>query len=144
MSADPARLEVYFHDVGQGDCTIIVPPHGEGDPILFDCADSYVAERFFANHGMTRLEAVVVSHLDLDHMGGILPFLKQHFAQGGEVGKLVLAKEREELSAKATDLVEAARGCGAARRRRRAPRLLGASRRREAAGQHGPRAAPWR
>lgn len=108
MSADPGRLEVYCHDVGQGDCTIIVPPHGEGDPILFDCADPYVAERFFANHRMKRLEAVVGSHLDVDHVGGLLPFLRQHFAKGHEVGKLVLGIDRDDLSRTATDLVEAA------------------------------------
>lgn len=110
MSRDTSRLEVYCLDVGQGDCTVIVPPHGEGDPILFDCADPYVAERFFANHGMKRLEAVVVSHLDVDHIRGMLPFLKQHFAQGGTVGALVLGfdRAREHIGRGAEGLIEAA------------------------------------
>ncbi|MFO0605017.1 MAG: hypothetical protein U0324_17690 [Polyangiales bacterium] len=68
MSRDPTRLEIYRHDVGQGDCTVVIPPDGEGAPILFDCADLYVAERFCDNHGITRLAAVVVSHLDVDHI----------------------------------------------------------------------------
>lgn len=54
MGRDPSPLlRVFFLDVGQGDCTFIVPPDGEGAPILFDCADAYVAERFVANHGIT-------------------------------------------------------------------------------------------
>jgi hypothetical protein len=44
-------LRVFFLDVGQGDCTFVVPPVAESAPILFDCADSYVAERFVAAHG---------------------------------------------------------------------------------------------
>ena len=52
-------LGIYFLDVGQGDCTFVVPPAGEGRPILFDCNDAYVALRFVANHGITHLAAVV-------------------------------------------------------------------------------------
>jgi beta-lactamase superfamily II metal-dependent hydrolase len=108
MSRDPTRLEVYCHDVGQGDCTVVLPPDGEGAPILFDCADPYVAERFFDNHGITRLAAVVVSHLDVDHIRGILPFLKQHFAKGGQVDRLVLGLDRREPLDAATDLLDQA------------------------------------
>lgn len=46
MAAEGSALSVYFLDVGQGDCTFIVPPEGEGDPIMFDCPDPYVAERY--------------------------------------------------------------------------------------------------
>lgn len=108
MTRDPTRLEVYCLDVGQGDCTVVVPPAGEGDAILFDCADPYVAERFFSNHGVTRIEAVVVSHLDVDHIRGVLPFLRQHFAQGGEVGALVLGLDRPEALQQGTELIDAA------------------------------------
>lgn len=105
MSVASDRLEVYCHDVGQGDCTVVVPPEGEGDPILFDCGDAYVAERFFANHEIQRLEAVVVSHLDIDHIRGVLPFLRQHFARGGEVGRLVIGLDRTEGGDAATELI---------------------------------------
>ncbi|MEZ4393758.1 MAG: MBL fold metallo-hydrolase [Polyangiales bacterium] len=108
MSRDPSRLDVYCLDVGQGDCSVILPPDGEGDPILFDCADSYVAERFFLNHGVNRLEAVVVSHLDVDHIRGVLPFLKTFFAGGGKVHQLVLGIDRDEPGDAATELIGAA------------------------------------
>lgn len=108
MTRDPTRLEVYCLDVGQGDCTVVVPPEGKGDPILFDCADPYVAERFFSNHDVKRIEAVVVSHLDVDHIRGVLPFLQQHFAQGGEVGALILGLDRPEALQQGTELIDAA------------------------------------
>ncbi|MCA9543969.1 MAG: MBL fold metallo-hydrolase [Myxococcales bacterium] len=80
--------------MGQGDCTVIVPPAGQGAPILFDCADAYVAERFMADHGIDRLAAVVASHLDQDHVGGLLPFLRGFFDRGGKVGRLVMFADR--------------------------------------------------
>jgi len=94
MPAEPSSLKVHFLDVGQGDCTFVVPPEGEGDPILFDCADLYTAERFVANHGIENLQAVVASHLDIDHVRGMLPFLKHHFATGRRVERLVLGLDR--------------------------------------------------
>jgi beta-lactamase superfamily II metal-dependent hydrolase len=92
MSDD--RLGVYILDVGQGDCTFIVPPKGQGAPILFDCNDAYVAERFTSNHNINRLHAVVASHLDRDHIRGIVPFLLNHFAAGRTLALLVLGIDR--------------------------------------------------
>ena len=94
MGADPSRLGVYVLDVGQGDCTFVVPPSGEGDPVLFDCADAPTAERFVANHRIDHLSAVIASHLDEDHVGGLLPFLRGHFEQGKTVGALYLTADR--------------------------------------------------
>lgn len=94
MPADPSRLGIYILDVGQGDCTFIVPPQGEGAPILFDCNDAYVAERFASNHDVTHLAAVIASHLDRDHIRGIVPFLTTHFARGGTLERLVVGVDR--------------------------------------------------
>lgn len=94
MAGDATALRVFFLDVGQGDCTFVVPPEGEGVPILFDCADAYVAERFVANHTITCLSAVVASHLDIDHVRGMLPFLKTHFGAHRRVEKLVMFPDR--------------------------------------------------
>jgi beta-lactamase superfamily II metal-dependent hydrolase len=94
MPADPSLLGVYFLDVGQGDCTFVVPPSGQGAPILFDCADAYAAQRFVANHGIRDLRSVVASHLDADHVRGLLPFLRTHFADNRKVDRLVLFADR--------------------------------------------------
>ena len=87
-------LGIYFLDVGQGDCTFVVPPDGEGDPILFDCADHVVAERFCANHRIRHLECVIASHLDVDHIRGILPFLENLFADRRRVRRLFVGLDR--------------------------------------------------
>lgn len=93
MSASDT-LSIYFLDVGQGDCTFVVPPRSEAAPILFDCADQYVAERFVANHGFTDLSAVVVSHFDVDHVRGMHGFLRGHFEAGRRVDRLVMFPDR--------------------------------------------------
>lgn len=85
-------LAAYFLDVGQGDCSLIFPP--TEDPVLFDCADAYVAERFLSDAGITRLSAVVVSHLDDDHIGGMLAFLEGFLGGRGRVGTLYLGMDR--------------------------------------------------
>lgn len=95
MPADESRLGIYFLDVGQGDCTFVVPPAGEGSAVLFDCRDNYVAERFVANHGIRHLRAAVASHMDMDHMRGLLPFLRTYFAGGGTLDLLVLGIDRK-------------------------------------------------
>lgn len=87
-------LGVYTLDVGQGDCTFIVPPTGEGAPILVDCNDRHVAERFLANHRVNHLHAVIATHLDVDHIGGLLELLQTHFNEGGTVGALYLSADR--------------------------------------------------
>lgn len=94
MTAGASTLGLYFLDVGQGDCTFIVPPAGAADPILVDCNDAYVAERFVANHRIKRLRAVVASHLDRDHIRGLVPFLETFFAGGGIVDSLYVNRDR--------------------------------------------------
>lgn len=82
MTAEP-RVGVYMLDVGQGDCTFVVGPGTDAAPVLFDCRDEYVAERFVKDHGINRLSAAIVSHLDLDHVRGMMPFLRHFLAEHG-------------------------------------------------------------
>ncbi|MDY7227715.1 ComEC/Rec2 family competence protein [Hyalangium rubrum] len=86
-------LAIYFLDVGQGDCSFIVPP-GEEGPILFDCKDSLVARHFVADHNIRKLSAVVVSHLDQDHIGGLLNFLKNFLRDGGQIEQVFINQDR--------------------------------------------------
>ena len=71
----PTSVGIYCLDVGQGDCTVVVPPRAESGAIVFDVADQYVLERFVANHKL-RVTDVIASHLDIDHIRGMLGFLK--------------------------------------------------------------------
>ncbi|MBM7868019.1 DNA internalization-related competence protein ComEC/Rec2 [Heliobacterium gestii] len=100
----PAELLVTFIDVGQGDGILIETPGGKrvlvdtpGPPLLamgsaedrskkaFDPGEKIVAP-FFHRKGITRLDLVVNTHADQDHIGG-LPYLLSEFP----VGQLALS-----------------------------------------------------
>jgi len=72
------RLRLYFLPVGQGDATLVVTPAGRA--VLVDAAGTARSERdpglevvLPALHelGIDRLAAVVISHPDFDHYGGL-------------------------------------------------------------------------
>jgi len=90
--AEPSARDIgiYFLDVGQGDCTVIIPPEGEGGAIVFDVADQYVLERFVANHEIV-VSDVIASHLDIDHVRGMLDFLRNH---GDKVDRAYIGLDR--------------------------------------------------
>jgi beta-lactamase superfamily II metal-dependent hydrolase len=100
-------LAAYFLDVGQGDCSFIIPPD-QNATVLFDCADAYVAERFVKDHDISHLGAVVLSHLDHDHIGGMLPFLKIFFESGRTVGRVYVEidRDRSELAGAKAALIK--------------------------------------
>jgi len=71
------QFGIYMLDVGQGDATVILPPEGEGDPIVFDCRDDHVVHKLLTHWGRRKLHAVVISHLDWDHIAGVLKLLER-------------------------------------------------------------------
>jgi len=86
-------LRVFFLDVGQGDCTFIIPPGDPSYAILFDCHDRDVAERFVVEHGIKTLSAVV-SHLDVDHIRGMPEFLVRFRNRGLCLQEIYLSADR--------------------------------------------------
>lgn len=75
MSAEVTpSLGIYALDVGQGDATLLLLP--DDTAILLDCHDDHVVTQVLNNWGVTRLRAVIISHLDIDHIRGALAFLK--------------------------------------------------------------------
>lgn len=55
-------------DVGQGDASVILLPGTPRRAIVVDCNDDHVVGRHLADFGVARLDAVVFTHLDLDHI----------------------------------------------------------------------------
>lgn len=84
-SASTKPLEVVYFYVRQGDATLIRTPGGKN--ILIDggkCTSSFnrfdAAERviipYLKKHGITRLNLVIGTHPDFDHIGGLVTLLK--------------------------------------------------------------------
>lgn len=89
--------ELTFLDVGHGDATFIRTPAGAtvlvdgGDKTGFiDVGQRVVAPFLWSNH-VSQLDAVVGTHADRDHIGG-LQYIVEHF----EVGTLYLGPERDD------------------------------------------------
>lgn len=93
----PQNLKIYFIDVGQGDSSLIVTPQNK--TILIDGGGSansnfdvgkntlvpYVLDR-----GFTKIDIVIISHFDSDHIGGILTLLEEL-----KVEKVYISKQIE-------------------------------------------------
>ncbi len=77
-------LEVIYLDVGQGDAALLRLPNGEG--VLIDAGPrspftgSDAGSRFvtpqLAYHGVDKLAAIVITHPDSDHIGGVPSVLR--------------------------------------------------------------------
>ncbi|HMQ68596.1 MAG TPA: DNA internalization-related competence protein ComEC/Rec2 [Ignavibacteria bacterium] len=84
------RLRITFMDIGQGDCALIQTP--DGSNILVDCGQisftSDSGERtiipYLERCGISRIDLLVITHLHMDHIGGINSILKNI-----EVGKIL-------------------------------------------------------
>ncbi len=80
----PNNLKIHFVDVGQGDCTFIETPKGK--TILIDGGEDTVLP-YILDRGYTNIDFVLVSHFDLDHVGGILNILQEIKISNVIIGK---------------------------------------------------------
>lgn len=84
---EPGMLRVTFLDVGQGDATLLELP--DGQTVLIDGGPAYrrldmgraVIGPYLWNRGIHRIDHVVATHPQWDHVGG-LPWVLQTFAVG--------------------------------------------------------------
>lgn len=98
----PAENRAVFLDVGQGDCILIQTRSGEN--YLFDCGSSsqssvgrYVLLPFLKYSGIHRLDAVILSHPDEDHMSGILELFELAEENALAIGQVVLPALEEAV-----------------------------------------------
>jgi len=71
------QLKVTFIDVGQGDSSLLSTSSGtdiliDGGPIT----STKPALKYLNDNGVTQLDVMVISHLDADHIGGLVDVLK--------------------------------------------------------------------
>ena len=94
----PKDLRIHFLDVGQGDSTFIETPKNK--TILIDGGGSMSKNfdvgkstllPYILDRGYTKIDYVIISHFDQDHVGGILTILEEL-----TVEKVIIAKQNEE------------------------------------------------
>ena len=95
----PSDLKIYFIDVGQGDSTLIVTPNhktilidggGSLDNDVYDVGKNTLIP-YLLDRGTTRLDYIIISHFDSDHVGGILSIIKEL-----KVKKIIISKQGED------------------------------------------------
>jgi competence protein ComEC len=76
------ELQVTFLDVGQGDSILIKTPQGRfvlvdaGGSQFWDVGHQVVVSAL-ARQGIRNLDAIIISHPDLDHIGGVEPVMEE-------------------------------------------------------------------
>lgn len=103
IASPPSGVELCFLDIGQGDATLIRDPSGA--TALVDAGpDRDLASTILDNRGVHRIDVAVITHPDLDHIGGMTEVVKDH-----TVGRLVLpvADERTPLLKELVDEAKA-------------------------------------
>ncbi len=63
------NLKIYFIDVGQGDSTLIITPNNKS--ILIDGGDfdQNILIPYLLNRGIKKIDYIIISHFDSDHVG---------------------------------------------------------------------------
>lgn len=96
----PQNLKIHFIDVGQGDSCLIITPQnktilidgGGSTNSDFDVGESTLIP-YILDRGFTKIDIVIISHFDLDHISGILTLLQEL-----RVGKVYISKQIEDSS----------------------------------------------
>ena len=71
------NLRLHFIDVGQGDSSLIITPNG--NTILIDAGDEAHAKKvlsYVREQGIEKLDLVIATHPDADHIGGMDKVIK--------------------------------------------------------------------
>lgn len=94
----PSDLKIYFIDVGQGDSTLIVTPNkktilidgGGSESKNFDVGNDVLIP-YLLDRKIYKLDYILISHFDTDHVGGILTVLNEL-----KVGNVIISKQYKD------------------------------------------------
>lgn len=92
----PQSLKIYFIDVNQGDSTLIVTPKNKtilidgGGSENFDVGKNTLIP-YLLDRKIKKLDYIVISHFDLDHVGGLLTVMEEL-----QVRTVLISKQAEE------------------------------------------------
>ena len=85
VAAEPPETRIYLVDVGHGNCLVAVAPSGQ--TLMLDTGTGNMANRvlaFLEQNGIRKLDYLLLSHFENDHMGGAAAFVEKI-----PVGKIV-------------------------------------------------------
>ena len=90
-------MEVYFVDVGQGTCQVILL--SDQRAIVIDCGvkSDHIALQFLKRHGIKRIECLITSHSDNDHTGGAITILNDY---ADKIGTIFVIQDHKFLVTK--------------------------------------------
>lgn len=91
-------LNIHFVDVGQGDCCFIETPNkrtilidgGGSETSGYDIGKNTLIP-YILDRGYTKIDYIIISHFDTDHVGGILTVMEEL-----EVGEVIISKQVED------------------------------------------------
>lgn len=92
----PHDLKIYFIDVGQGDATLIVTPNDKtilidgGGSSTYDVGENILIP-YLLDRKIKKIDYVIASHADQDHIGGLLRVLEELKA-----GKVIIGEQGED------------------------------------------------
>ncbi len=91
----PNDLKIYFIHVGQGDSALIVTPHNKTILIDGGGSENYDVGKntllpYLLDRKITKIDYMIISHFDTDHVGGLLTILKEL-----KVEKVIIGKQYE-------------------------------------------------
>lgn len=92
----PKNLKIYFIDVGQGDCTLILTPQNK--TILIDGGGvegidvgKQILVPYLLDRKIMKIDYLINSHTDMDHISGLLTVLEEL-----KVKNVIIGKQKEE------------------------------------------------
>lgn len=111
-----AELEITMLDVGQGECICMELPDqkvilSDGGSLDVYQTGTYRIKPFLLAKGISKIDAVLVSHWDQDHISGVKELLEES-PKEISIEALILPKVAEPVDASLKELVELAESAG--------------------------------